>query len=84
MLEVNVMNRRVFDRAVPDQNVVDSRTNLIRLDPDTACRIPLRVAIDEERSLLCGCEACGEVDGGRRFSNTALLVRNRYDTSHYL
>jgi hypothetical protein len=44
----------------------------------------LRVAIDEERSLLCGCEACGEVDGGRRFSNTALLVRNRYDTSHYL
>ena len=67
---------------VADQDVVDGRRRLVRLDADAARRVALGVAVDEERPLFGGGEAGGEIDGGRRLSDAALLVRDRDDAGH--
>ncbi len=41
-----------------------------------------RVGIDEERPLFGDGEAGGEVDGGRRLPDPALLVSDRDDSGH--
>jgi hypothetical protein len=81
--EVHLADNGVLNRAVANQHVVNRRSNLLCLDSDSASRISLRIAVDQERTLLCGRETRGEVHSGRRFPNTALLVRDRYDTRHY-
>src|SRR5438445_11643152 len=82
MLELDIPNDRLADLAIADEDVVDGGTELILRNADAARGVPLRVAVDEERALFGGSEAGGEVHGGRRLSDAALLVRDRDDAGH--
>ena len=51
----------------------------VRPHPEPRGRVRLRVEVDDERALTGLGEARGEVDGGRRLADAALLVRERID-----
>ena len=51
----------------------------VRLLAQTGRGVRLRVEIDEQRPLARLGEAGGEIDGGRRLADAALLVRDRVD-----
>jgi hypothetical protein len=67
VFEVNLADDGVVNRTIADQDIVDGCANLVRLDTDPARRVALGVAVNEERPLFGGCEARGQVDGGRGF-----------------
>ena len=46
------------------------------LKADPAGGISLRISVDEEGSLLGGSKARSEINGGRRFSYSTLLICN--------
>ena len=67
-----------------DEGVVDRSGKVLDFDSDAAGCIPLRVAIDQQRSLLCDCQACCEVDGGGGLTDATLLICNRDYLGHAL
>ena len=58
------------------------RSKRPRLDARPARGVSLRVAVDQQRALLGDREAGGEVHGGRRLTDSALLVCDRDDACH--
>src|ERR1700748_3545310 len=62
---------------------------MIRADPvgvlgeaQAAGGIRLRIAIDQQRVDLGGCERGSQIDGSRSLPHAALLIGNSDDTSH--
>ncbi len=76
--DVEQRDRRATDdvrhRGLPDEHVVDRALHRLPAHADAARGVALRVAVDEQRPLLCRGEARGEVDGCRRLANPAFLV----------
>ena len=57
------------------------RRDAVRAAAEARGRVRLRVEVDEQAALAGLGEAGGEVDGGRRLADAALLVRDRVDAS---
>ncbi len=76
---MHVREAGVGEGSAVEQRVVERVPNAIALDADAAGRVALRVGVDEQRFPLGGRERGGEVYGGRRFSDAALLIGNGYD-----
>ena len=72
------MNELGKRRAV--EEVIARRS--VRAHPKPRGRVRLRIEVDHERALAGLGQAGGEVDGGRRFPDTAFLVRNGVDAAH--
>lgn len=66
-------NDAVFQGAVAEQRFVNAQT-LHGVVAESAGGVGLRIEIDEEHAVASGSDGGGEVDGGRRFSDAALLV----------
>ena len=63
------------------QHVVDAGpTGPVDAEPDG--RVGLRIDVDEQRLVARLGDAGGDVDGGRRLPDAALLVRDRVDAAH--
>ncbi len=73
--------RRLGDRALADQAVVGGGA---KLAPQTQGdgRVALRVEVAEQHLGALGRGAGGEVDGGRRLADAALLVGDRVHDAH--
>ena len=78
--EVEV-RERARDRELAQRDPVEQveRRVAVRAASETRRRVRLRVEIDEQAPLARLREARGEVDGGRRLADAALLVRNGDD-----
>jgi hypothetical protein len=66
----------------PEQRVIDGALELVPLEPEPAAGIPLGVHVDEEHLALGRGEARGEVDGGGRLADAALLIGDADDSTH--
>ena len=53
-------------------------------EADCRCSVPLRVAIDEKSRLFRGGQTSGQINGGRGFTYTALLVCTSDDSCQML
>jgi hypothetical protein len=73
--------RRLGDRDVAGQAVVGGGVQVLS-GADGGGRVSLRIEVDEERLIPVRGRAGGEVDGGRRLADAALLVRHRVDLAH--
>ena len=82
MTKLHPTNECSGDGGASDQNIVNRRRDRFTRDPKTARRVSLRIAVNEEGSLLGGSEAGGEIDGCRRFPNTTFLVGDRDGSGH--
>ena len=82
--ELNCAEDNFVEGALTDQCVVDRARELFALQADAARRIPLRVAIYEQRMLLGHRQAGCEIDRGGRLSNPAFLIRYCNDSGHAL
>jgi hypothetical protein len=56
--------------------------NLASVHTEAAGGVTLRITVDQERFLLRGSQACGKVNRGRSFADTALLIGYTYDFTH--
>ena len=72
---------RLGDRGALEQHVVDAQVERALVDARAHGRVALRVEIDEQDASAESGQAGGEVDGGRRLADAALLVRNAEDCS---
>ena len=81
--EVEVLERRVLDE-LGERGAVEEvvARRPVRAHPEPGRRIRLRVEVDDERALAGLGEAGGEIDGGRRLTDAALLVREGVDAAH--
>ena len=61
---------------VSDEDIVESERYIFLLKADAAGSVPLRIGVDKERSLLGGSKARREINRGRRFSDSTLLICN--------
>ena len=59
-----------------------AETEIVSRDPDPARRVPLWIAVDQQRPLLGDRQARGKVHGGGRLSDPALLIGYRDDSGH--
>ncbi len=76
-----VATRASAARSLARQHLIDAgRAGPI--DPETDGRVGLRVDVDEQRLVARLGDAGGDVDGGRRLADAALLVRDRVDGAH--
>ena len=66
---------------IVDQHVVDARRVRAVLDAERGRGVALRVEVDDEHPGAGPGQRCGEVDGGRRLADAALLVRDRQHPS---
>jgi hypothetical protein len=82
MPELHFAQASFGDGGLAQQDVVRRAVKVRACDADAARRVPLRVAIDKERSPFGHGEAGGEVHGGSRLSDAALLVCDRDDAGH--
>ena len=67
---------------IAHEDVVDRVAIVVTLDAHSGGSVGLGVAIDEEDSQAVDGEAGGEVDGGRGFTYSALLIDDPYDLTH--
>ncbi len=64
------------------QHVVSIESFRIARKTQTACRIGLRITVDEQRGNFCGSEGGGQIDGSGRLADATFLVGNRDYASH--
>ena len=81
--EIEVREGRVL-RQLGERRAVEQvvARRAVRAHAEPRGRVRLRVEVDDERALAGLREAGGEVDGGRRLADAALLVRERVDPGH--
>src|SRR5687768_2289063 len=72
----------VLDWSSADQDIVQRYVEIPAVDTDTARRVTLRIAIDEQSPLLGRSQAGSEVDCRRRFPDPAFLIRYSYNSAH--
>ena len=82
MLELHRVHQCVGRGAFAQENFVGCSSEAIGRQAHAAGRIPLRIAIDEERLLLGGSQARSEIHRGGRFADPALLIRDGNDARH--
>ena len=75
-LDLRLLND-FFGRLVQDQGVVESPARGIFWKSDRRSGICLRVTIDKKCRLVSGSEAGGEVNRGRSFADSTLLISDR-------
>ncbi len=80
---VEALDAGVHDRVMRvalrvEQEVVDRR-HVVRRDAETGGQCALRVEVDGEHLPAVLRESCGQVDGGRRLADAALLIAQRDD-----
>jgi hypothetical protein len=69
-------------RRLRDEQLVGRRAGFAGTNAESGRGAALRIAVDEQRALSVECERGGNVHGGRRLPNPALLVRDRDDAPH--
>src|SRR5690348_8874026 len=69
-------------RGVQNQRMIEGAPRWILWKSKAAGCISLRITIYHQRPHVQGGECCSEIDRGRGLTNAALLIGNRYDTSH--
>src|SRR5512140_578469 len=72
----------LFERKLTDEGVVDRAAEVFAFQANAAGRVPLRVSINEQCSLLGYCQACCEVYRCRRLAAPALLICDRDYLGH--
>ena len=82
MAELHFSNRRIPDRAMPDEDVVDRQGDCLSSDAEPARRIALGIAVDEEGALLSRGKTRRQVDGGGSLAHATLLICDRNDSRH--
>ncbi len=82
MVELDLSQDRIGQSALADNRVVYRAADALAGDAHAARRVPLRIAVDEQRPLLRDRKARGEVYGGGRFTDSALLIGNGNDAAH--
>jgi len=68
-------------RGLAEEHFVDCFANI--LDTDTTGGVALWISIYQERTLFRNGERSGEINSGSRFSNTAFLVCDSYDSGQW-
>jgi hypothetical protein len=72
----------IADCSFTGEHVIGRKAPVAPVDSEPGRRIALWIAINDQNGLA-GCREGGpEIDGGRRFSNAALLVGDGQDPSH--
>ena len=66
-----------------DEYVVDRRNAGLVVYPESSGGVALRIEVDNECPISQFSETCAEVDGGRCFAHTALLVRDSDHTGKW-
>jgi hypothetical protein len=56
-----------------NEDSIDIGINGATIHAHTACRVPLRISVDQQHATVCG-DIGGKVDGGCRFSDSAFLI----------
>jgi len=81
--EVEVLERGVLDE-LGERSAVEEvvARRSVRAHPEPGRRVGLRVEVDDERTLAGLRKAGGKIDGGRRLTDAALLVRESVDPGH--
>src|SRR4029079_14094313 len=74
--------RRIEGRVALERAVYRAARGLLPTQPDAACRVALRIEVDEQHLLVGERERGREIDGGRGLPYPALLIGNRDDSSH--
>ena len=74
--------QRLFGGSSAHQKMIGADALGIFDQAQSARRVRLRVAINEQSIDLRCREGRGQIDSGRSFPHAALLVGNRDDTSH--
>src|SRR3989442_1408832 len=82
--EVHVRETRLREGPAVEQRVVQRVPDAVAFDADAARGIRLRVGVDEQRLALSSGKRRGDVDGGRRLPDAALLVGNGDDARHQI
>src|SRR5688500_14720146 len=81
-IEMDFLVFCVLDWGSADQDIVQRYVEITAVDTDTARRVTLRIAIDEQSQLLGRSQAGSEVDCRRRLSDPAFLIRYSYNSAH--
>lgn len=80
--ELNCAEDDFVERALADECIVDGAPERFACQADSAGRVALWIAVDEEGVLFGDGEAGGEVDCGGGFPDPAFLVCNCDDSGH--
>ena len=62
--------------------MIEAFSKASALDTDTGRGVPLGIGVDKQDAMPPTCENRSEVNSGRRFSDSALLIGDGYGFSH--
>ncbi len=69
-------------RGLTEQGMVDRDLQGLLVQTDAAAGVALRIHVHQQRPLFGDRQGSGEIDGGRRLADSALLIGDGHDMSH--
>lgn len=82
MAKLDAAHQCLVDGGLPEQDVVGVERKIVSGEAATRGGIPLRIGVDEQRTLLRDSERGSEIYGGSSLSDSAFLIGDGEDASH--